>query len=306
MALLEYRITENGYELYDKVKVAIERIKAFEPAEGYWLAYGGGKDSVVCKALCDMAGVKYQAHYSCTSVDPPELVRFIKSQPDVCFDIPKDKDGKPITMWNLIPRKLIPPTRLTRYCCEELKESAGKGYITITGVRWAESANRKNNQALINIGNSKRNKILLNFDDDEARRMTEQCYRTRRTMLNPIIDWLDEDVWEFIKGYGISYCILYDCGYKRLGCIGCPLSSNAKTELEAYPKYKENYIRAFYKMLNERRQQGLPVYETWKTGEDVMDWWLGKNKDEDEDQILIDFDSLEKAKEYIKESDDTK
>jgi len=306
MALLEYRITKNGYELYDKVKVAIERIKAFEPAEGYWLAYGGGKDSVVCKALCDMAGVKYQAHYSCTSVDPPELVRFIKSQPDVCFDIPKDKDGKPITMWNLIPRKLIPPTRYTRYCCEELKESAGKGYITITGVRWAESANRKNNQALINIGNSKRNKILLNFDDDEARRMTEQCYRTRRTMLNPIIDWLDEDVWEFIKGYGISYCILYDCGYKRLGCIGCPLSSNAKTELEAYPKYKENYIRAFYKMLNERRQKGLPVYETWKTGEDVMDWWLGKNKDEDEDQILIDFDSLEKAKEYIKESEDTK
>lgn len=72
MALLEYRITKNGYEWYDKVKVAIERIKAFEPAEGYWLAYGGGKDSVVCKALCDMAGVKYQAHYSCTSVDPPE------------------------------------------------------------------------------------------------------------------------------------------------------------------------------------------------------------------------------------------
>ena len=292
MALLEYRITKNGYEWYDKVKVAIERIKAFEPAEGYWLAYSGGKDSVVCKALCDMAGVKYQAHYSCTSVDPPELVRFIRSQPDVCFDIPKDKDGNPITMWNLIPRKLIPPTHYARYCCEELKESAGKGYITITGVRWAESTNRKNNRALINIGNSKRNKILLNFDDDEARRMTEQCYRTRRTMLNPIIDWLDEDVWEFIKGYGISYCILYDCGYKRLGCIGCPLSSNAKKELEAYPKYKENYIRAFNKMLNERRKKGLPVYETWQTGEDVMDWWLEKTKPTpDDNQMLIEFES---------------
>lgn len=293
MALLEYRITKNGYEWYDKVKVAIGRIKAFEPAEGYWLAYGGGKDSVVCKALCDMAGVKYQAHYSCTSVDPPELVRFIKSQPDVCFDIPKDKDGKPITMWNLIPRKLIPPTRLTRYCCEELKESAGKGYITITGVRWAESANRKNNQALINIGNSKRNKILLNFDDDEARRTVEHCYRTRNTLVNPIIDWSDEDVWEFIKGYGIPYCSLYDCGYKRLGCIGCPMSFKAAEELDVYPKYRENYIRAFERMLIAREQNGKNN-KTWKTGEDVMDWWLEKTKPTpDDNQMLIEFESEE-------------
>lgn len=293
MALLEYRITENGYELYDKVKVAIERIKAFEPAEGYWLAYSGGKDSVVCNALCDMAGVKYQAHYSCTSVDPPELVRFIKAQPDVYFDIPRDSDGEPVTMWNLIPRKLMPPTRLARYCCEELKESAGKGYITITGVRWAESANRKNNKALINIGNSKRNNIMLNFDDDEARRMTEHCYRTRRTMLNPIIDWSDEDVWEFIKGYGIPYCILYDCGYKRLGCIGCPLSTKAAAELQAYPIYKSNYIRAFKKMLQQRQKKGLPINKTWKTGEDVMQWWLQKNKKTDETQVLMDFEPEE-------------
>ena len=74
----------------DKVEVAIERIKDFatifksEADRGYYLAFSGGKDSVVCKKLLDLAGVKYDAHYRITSVDPPELVRFIKTEyPDV-------------------------------------------------------------------------------------------------------------------------------------------------------------------------------------------------------------------------------
>ena len=135
----------------DKVQIAINRYKAFEPPEGYFLAFSGGKDSVCIKALADMAGVKYDAHYNVTSVDPPELVRFIKEKyPDVSRDIPHDTDEKPITMWNLIPKKKMPPTRLARYCCSVLKESAGIGRITVTGVRWAESLRRKENQGEIN------------------------------------------------------------------------------------------------------------------------------------------------------------
>ena len=89
----------------DKVETAIERLRTFEPPEGYHLAFSGGKDSVVVKALADMAGVKYDAHYNVTSVDPPELVQFVKTFSDVSRDIPHDKDGNPVTMWNLIPKK---------------------------------------------------------------------------------------------------------------------------------------------------------------------------------------------------------
>ena len=114
--------------------------------------------------------------------------------------------------------------------------------------------------------------MVLNDDNDENRRIVEHCYRTRKTLLNPIVDWTDEDVWEFIKTYNIPYCELYDKGYKRLGCIGCPMNTNAAAALEQYPKYKEAYIRAFDKMLKK--------YETppkdWENGEAVMDWWLGK------------------------------
>lgn len=116
----------------DKVKTAIERIQAFCPPEGYYVAFSGGKDSVVIKALCDMAGVKYDAHYNVTTVDPPELVRFIRlAHPDVIFDRPE------LSMRQLIIKKQFPPTRLARYCCEHLKETSGVGRLVVTGVRWS-------------------------------------------------------------------------------------------------------------------------------------------------------------------------
>jgi len=276
----------------NKVEVAIDRLKLFEPPDGYWLAYSGGKDSCCIKRLAEMAGVKFEAHYSCTSVDHPDLVRFIKADRTVSFDIPHYTDGSPITMWNLIVKKKMPPTRLVRYCCQELKESAGKGKVTVTGVRWAESVNRAKNQGLINIhGNKKSDRLILNLDNDVSRRELEQCYRTRKTLVNPIVDWEEEDVWEFIKTENIPYCGLYgditknySCtGKKRLGCIGCPVSTKSKQEFVEYPQYKKLYIKAFDRMLLQL------VGADWKTGEEVFDWWVnGGNKYIDENQISFE------------------
>ena len=284
MALIE----ETLFGTVDKVQIAIDRLKAFEPADGYWLAFSGGKDSVVIKRLAQMAGVKFEAHYSVTSVDPPELVRFIKDvHPDVSFDIPRYKDGTAITMWNLIPKMGMPPTRLARYCCRMLKESNGIGHVVVTGVRWAESTNRKNNQFLVNIG-EKKNRLVYNDENDESRRSVEQCYRTKRTMVNPIIDWSDEDVWEFIKKYEEPYCVLYDQGYKRLGCIGCPMSRHAEEAFKSYPKYKQAYTRAFDRMLLKVKVKNPNA--SWKSGEDVMDWWLHGGTDSDELTLLDEME----------------
>lgn len=294
MALIEMRISETGevYE-YNKVENAIGWLKSFEPPEGYFLAFSGGKDSVVLKALADMAGVKYDAHYTVTSVDPPELVRFIKKyHPDVSMDIPRedpdDPTSPPITMWNLIPRKMLPPTQIIRYCCEHLKESAGEGRITLTGVRWAESVRRKKNRHLVDISAAKKiDRIFLMNDDAESRKEVENCYRMRKTLVNPIIDWTDEDVWEFIRQHNIPYCELYDRGLKRIGCIACPMSSRRQEELDTYPKYKRAYLRAFAKMIDERKKRGLKCKVDWSTPEKVMEWWLGKSAGYDENQMTI-------------------
>lgn len=144
----------------DKVDKAIMRLQTYEPTEGYYLCFSGGKDSCVIKALADMAKVKYDAHYSVSSVDPPELVRFIKNaHPDVAFDYPRDKDGKVVTMWNLIPTKTMPPTRIVRYCCAYLKEQGGKGRLKVTGVRWDESSRRKRSHGEVTFMDKKARKV---------------------------------------------------------------------------------------------------------------------------------------------------
>ena len=276
----------------DKVEKAIKRLQGYEPPEGYYLCFSGGKDSVVIKTLADMAGVKYDAHYNVTSVDPPELVRFIKaSYPDVKFEYPRDKEGNRITMWTLIPQKKMPPTRMMRYCCAVLKESSGEGRLKVTGVRWAESARRKNSHGEVTIMDKKLKEIAeqeyshiaykvtpqggiaLPLDNRENAQMVEQCYRTRSTSVNPIIDWTDEEVWEFIHEYNIPYCELYDQGYARLGCIGCPLAGAKvqKKEFEHYPKYKALYLKAFDNLVEVLNGKGRCK---WRNGQDVMDWWL--------------------------------
>ena len=260
------------FGIQDKVQIAIDRLNAFEPTDGYYVAYSGGKDSEVILDLVKKSGCKFDAHYNVTSVDAPETVYFICNEhPEVIWEFPKDKDGKVITMWSLIPQRKLPPTQLVRYCCQELKEGGGMSRVVVTGVRWAESVKRKKNRGLVNIGNTKKDNLVLNLDNDDAKRMVEQCYRTQKTLVNPIIDWTDADVWEYIKTNNLKYNPLYDKGYKRVGCVGCPMSSKQAQELEMYPQIKKLYLRAFGKMLD------CGKYESWNTPQDVYDWWIRKS-----------------------------
>lgn len=207
----------------DKVQVAIKRLKTVEPPEGYYLAFSGGKDSCVLKALADMAEVQYDAHYNNTGIDPPEVLRFMKKyHPDVIWETPRDENGKRVTMWNLIPRKKMPPTRIVRYCCDELKEGGGMGRFVLTGVRWAESARRKNSRNLIEE-QGKSGKKSYSTDNLDDAPMFKFCHEKSKRLLNPIIDWTTDEVWEFLHEYNIPYCELYDQGVPRIGCIGCPM-----------------------------------------------------------------------------------
>jgi len=241
----------------DKVAIAIERLKAFEPPEGYYLAFSGGKDSVTIKALANMAGVKYDAHYSLTTVDPPELVQFIKREHKDVKIVRPEK-----TMWQLIVENGMPPLRQTRYCCRILKERGGEGRVVITGIRNQESNKRA------------------------GRKMVESCSMSgsHKRYVNPIIDWSDGEVWEFIKSNNIPYCSLYNEGWKRLGCVCCPNGNQVK-QAERWPKIAAGYKRACIRAQEMRIKKGLPIGGNFTTGEEMYDWWIsgaGSNKEDDQ------------------------
>lgn len=236
---------------------AIKLLRDNEPQEGYYLAFSGGKDSCVIKELARMAGVKFDAHYASTTIDPPELVRFIKQHhPDVTWMFSKHGN----MMHRVATRASPPPTRMARWCCAEYKETGGHGRVKIFGVRAAESAARKRRWSEVSMDTDKWKAVC------------------------PIVHWTDGRVWEFIRKHNVAYCSLYDEGWNRLGCVGCPLNpASQKREFERWPAFERNWKKAIianweinHKKLREDGKERF--HAAFRSGEDLWQWWLTANK----------------------------
>ena len=187
------------------------------------LCFSGGKDSVLTRFLCDKAEIKYHAVYSVTTIDPPPLVRFIKREHQ---DVEFSHSGT--NFFHELVRRGRFPIRQYRWCCELFKENTGNAFIKIIGVRAAESVRRAK----------------------QWRSMTP--HRTKQqVILCPALNFSDAEVWDVIKAEGLPYCELYDCGFKRLGCIGCPMATVAerKMQLRMFPGFERLYRQAVFRVV---------------------------------------------------------
>jgi phosphoadenosine phosphosulfate reductase len=225
------------------IQESIDFIREHEPPEGYFVGFSGGKDSIVTLELVKMSGVKFEAYYSCTGIDPPEIYRFIRiNYPEVIWKYPK------ISFWEGIRKKGI-PFRQRRWCCDVLKKDPTKNIpLTnrIMGIR-AEESNLRANRGII----SSYNKI---------------------TTYKPIFNWLEWQIWEFIEGYRFPYPSLYDDGFDRIGCVICPFLSRRKKEIamKRWPKqYQifEKVVKAWW----ETR-----TVKNYSTADEFLEFWYGK------------------------------
>ena len=270
-----------GFTLEEKIAKSIANIQYYEhkaleldPVNGYFACNSYGKDSGCIMELLKMAKVKYKGRHALTTIDPPELIRFgRKRYPNTVEDRPK----VPLLV-RLVQKNNGPPTRISRWCCAEYKETKGTDMVKVFGVRAAESPRRS------------------------ATWQTWQRWRNGKGfVLNPILYWSDDDVWKFHKLRSLPYCELYDQGFKRLGCVGCPMADQQRIkEFERWPGYERAWKHAITKFYNNwhgvPRNDGKPRWfdhenrkHPIRSAEDMWDWWMQignykkarKNKDDE-------------------------
>lgn len=273
----------------DKIDTAVARLKEASAmslhyyGEPLLLTYSGGKDSDVVQRMAEIAGIPYEIQHSHTTADAPETVRHVREKfrelelkgLKCTINYPVYK-GKRVSMWTLIEQRGMPPTRIVRYCCEVLKESNNKKRFIATGIRWSESVRRKKTRgAFETINKNPEKRIILNNDNDDKRMLFESCAKLGTKAVNPIIDWKDHDVWEFLKSENVKCNPLY-CEFGRVGCVGCPMAGKASREREflRWPAYRRNYLAAFDRMQKVRVSQGKELFARLESPLDVFRWWM--------------------------------
>ena len=304
------RQTDRPQTLREKIEEAKHALRlSVEMSREYYNAplivtYSGGKDSDVMLHLAEttLEPHEFEVLNSHTTVDAPETVYHIRETfkrlkihgIKASIDYHIGEDGKSTTMWNLIPKKYMPPTRIVRYCCTELKESGTPYRIASLGVREAESSKRQGREVFGVRGGVYRDATFFSLTHaDEVYKeshtindpawdctMIKTMKERGSTVVNPIYHWSDSDIWDYATKERLKLNSMYQCGYQRVGCIGCPLATYHKRvkEFSDYPKYKELYIRAFERMLEKRREHNLEDKQSWNNGQEVFDWWIEEYK----------------------------
>lgn len=231
---------------------AIGRIQLYADDNPLWVGFSGGKDSVVIKDLVAKSGVPAEYHYSMTTIDPPELIWYMKKyHPDIHWNRPT------IPYFHEMVRRGLPMRPHARWCCAEYKEHgpvSGKNHTVVLGIRAVESRSRANRQTV------------------------QQCFSDKtKTLMHPILEWLDDDVWRYIHYYNLPYCCLYDEGFRRIGCIGCPFASQKARDREfaRYPKFTQVYRMFVHRMYAYKKEQGKISIDRFHDAEHLWLAWKG-------------------------------
>lgn len=247
----------------------------YDSENGFYVGFSGGKDSQTLYHMMQLLKLPMHAYFSPTSIDPPENIRFIKTMyPEVEFVKITEN------IFDLFRRMKVLPSMRIRYCCAYFKEKGGEGKVVCTGVRKAESV-RRSKRSEIEVSGRKFSGHMDEFEDWQEKRIRKKiknlnqdqfsdakqtevrCISGKdKILLNPIIEWSEEDVWEFLnKVVEVPHCELYDEGYTRIGCIGCPMATtkNQIKQFKRWPHVKEKWIRAIMDVRRESILTNTPT-----------------------------------------------
>lgn len=101
-----------------------------------------------------------------------------------------------------------------RLCChirklEPLKRAFAGLKVWVCGLRHAQSVTRSDNR-------------LVEWDENN-----------NMLKVNPLIDWTEEQVWDYIRRCGVPYNKLHDQGFPSIGCQPCTRAVAAGEDIRA-------------------------------------------------------------------------
>jgi phosphoadenosine phosphosulfate reductase len=210
------------------------------------VSFSGGKDSTVTLALARQLHSHIDVIFLNTTLAFPETLKYVHELTEL-WNL-NLIEVKPVHDFFELCEKLGPPSRFMKWCCKTQKfapmnklinERYPSGVIVISGLRGAESRNRKN------LERAQRNKLI-----------------PKQILVFPIYEWETLTVWLYLLWKKIPFNKLYEKGFSRLGCWACPEKSLKKLKLieETYPKLMK---KLYQTLRNFAIKEGLANIEGW-------------------------------------------
>jgi len=231
-----------------KVKLSLDKIRKFYDYfnGNVYISFSGGKDSTVLLHLVRSIYPKVPAVFVNAGLEYPEIVKFVKTKDNVVWLKPKmkfkdviEKYGYPVVSKEVAKqireirntksdklrnRRLCgidknsgrlsdkwkylinAPFKISDNCCYVMKKRPFKIYEKQT----------ENKPIIGMMASDSRGRLRVYIKNGGC-----NAFNTTRPTSNPLMIWLEKDIWEYIRKYNISYSSIYNMGYHRTGCMFC-------------------------------------------------------------------------------------
>lgn len=154
-----------------------------------------------------------------------------------------------------------------------LKKCQGGGKVTLIGIRNQESARRSKRKEVSTQIKGTRTEETFDQWSEHKEKMVACASGKDKILISPIINWTERDVWEFLNSNNIPHCSMYDEGYKRIGCILCPMSNRKQKirDCKRFPHVRHKWIQTIQKLIDAGY-----INHNFQDAEFGFNWWISE------------------------------
>lgn len=218
------------------------------------VSFSGGKDSTVTSHIVNrVLGTNKVLHiFGDTTLEFPYTLEYRKR-----FNKNEESHGvRVLTAKNReknfedLCEIIGPPSRVMRWCCTIFKTGAIQKTIS-------SAFKEKNN--ILSFQGIRHNESISR---SKYERESESSKILKQTVVSPIIDWIDYDVWLYILTTKIDFNEAYRLGWSRVGCWCCP-NNGAWSEFLAKVHMYDQYVHWHELLVNFAKKIGKPDPEDY-------------------------------------------